>query len=302
MHDYDPTSPHDTVPARPVSSATSGPPVAGSPGGAGAALPPPPASSPDSSASVTMAEQLRLPEVRRLRSNRRSRRIMAAALMSAVIGLAAACGPSSATATSLSPTAAGSGSAGGLGSGGAGSNARSGPAAGGAAGTVGSVTTSSFTMSTSTGQKVTIDEASSTTYQTGTSSTSASAITKGETVLVLGTTNGTTITATQVIVQSTGNYGSAASSAARVIPFQSGAQSTSKLVGQIPANYSQGSGTIVSGTIANNATEAALAAYPGGLVDRVVQLSNGEYEVHYIGVNWPHHVFVNQDFKVVGAN
>jgi hypothetical protein len=157
-------------------------------------------------------------------------------------------------------------------------------------------------MSTSTGQKVTIDEASSTTYQTGTSSTSASAITKGEAVLVLGTTNGTTITATQVIVQPTGNYGSAASSAAGVIPFQSGAQSTSKQVGQIPANYSQGSGTIVSGTIANNATEAALAAYPEGLVDRVVQLSNGEYEVHYIGVNWPHHVFVNQDFKVVGAD
>jgi hypothetical protein len=48
--------------------------------------------------------------------------------------------------------------------------------------------------------------------------------------------------------------------------------------------------------------EAALAAYPGGIVDRVVQLSNGEYEVHYIGVNWPHHVFVNQDFKVIGAN
>jgi hypothetical protein len=24
-------------------------------------------------------------------------------------------------------------------------------------------------------------------------------------------------------------------------------------------------------------------------------------EVHNIGVNWPHHVFVNQDFKVVGA-
>jgi hypothetical protein len=28
---------------------------------------------------------------------------------------------------------------------------------------------------------------------------------------------------------------------------------------------------------------------------------HGEYNVHYIGVNWPHHVFVNQDFKVVGA-
>jgi hypothetical protein len=33
-----------------------------------------------------------------------------------------------------------------------------------------------------------------------------------------------------------------------------------------------------------------------------VQLSNGEYEVHNIGVNWPHHIFVNVAFKVVGAN
>jgi hypothetical protein len=158
-------------------------------------------------------------------------------------------------------------------------------------------------MTTSTGQKVTVDEASSTTYQKGTSPTSASAITTGEPVLVLGTTSGTTITATQVIVQPPGGVGSAASSAAAgVIPFQSGAPSTSKQVGQIPPNYSQGSGTIVSGTAANMATEAALAAYPGGVVDRVVQLSNGEYEVHYIGVNWPHHIFVSQDFKVVGAN
>jgi hypothetical protein len=31
-------------------------------------------------------------------------------------------------------------------------------------------------------------------------------------------------------------------------------------------------------------------------------LSNGEYEVHNIGVSWPHHIFVNQSFKVVGAN
>jgi hypothetical protein len=87
-----------------------------------------------------------------------------------------------------------------------------------------------------------------------------------------------------------------------VVPFKKGAGATSKQVGQIPASYSQGSGTIVSGTTANNATEAALAAYPGGVVDRVVKLSNGEYEVHNIGVDWPHHVFVNQDFKVVGAN
>jgi hypothetical protein len=119
---------------------------------------------------------------------------------------------------------------------------------------------------------------------------------------VLGTTSGTTITAAQVIVQPNGDGGAAASSAAGVIPFQRGATTTSKQVGQIPANYTQGSGTIVSGTTANQATEAALAAYPGGVVDRVVQLSNGEYEVHYIGVNWPHHIFVSQDFKVVGAN
>jgi hypothetical protein len=54
-------------------------------------------------------------------------------------------------------------------------------------------------------------------------------------------------------------------------------------------------------TAADQATKAALAAYPGGVVDRVVQLSDGEYEVHDIGVNWPHHIFVNQDFTVVGA-
>ena len=118
---------------------------------------------------------------------------------------------------------------------------------------------------------------------------------------MLGTTSGTTITATQVIVQPTSG-GSATSSAAGVVPFTRGQPTTTKQVGQIPANYSEGSGTIVSGTAANKATEAALAAYPGGIVDRVVKLSDGEYEVHYIGVNWPHHVFVNQDFEVVGAN
>ena len=225
--------------------------------------------------------------------------IIGAALLGAGIALSA-CGTSSTAATSPAPTATGTGSAGGLGSGGGGSNARSGPAAGGASGTVDSVSTSSFTMSTAAGQQVIVNEASSTTYQNGTSSISASAITSGEGVLVLGTTNGTTITATQVVVQPI--VGAAASASAGVIPFQPGATTTSKQVGQIPANYSQGSGTIVSGTTANKATEAALAAYPGGVVDRVVQLSNGEFEVHYIGVNWPHHIFVNQDFKVVGAN
>jgi hypothetical protein len=169
-------------------------------------------------------------------------------------------------------------------SGGQASNARSGPAAGGASGTVDSVSTSSFTMTTIAGAKVTVYEASSTKYKKGTSSTSASAITSGDRVLVLGTTSvlfgtngGTSITATQVKVQPTE-------------------------VGQIPTNYVEGSGTIVSGKAANQATEAGLAAYPGGVIDRVVQLSNGEYEVHNVTVKWPHHIFVNQDFKVVVAN
>jgi hypothetical protein len=155
-------------------------------------------------------------------------------------------------------------------------------------------------MSTSAGQQVTVTEASSTTYQKGSTSTSASAMTSGESVLVLGTTSGTSITATQVIGQPGG--GSVTSSAAGVVPFQRGAPTTSKRVGQIPASYTEGSGTIVSGTTANKATEAALAAYPGGVIDRVVKLSNGEYEAHNIGVNWPHHIFVDQDFKVVGAD
>jgi hypothetical protein len=181
--------------------------------------------------------------------------------------------------------------------GGGASNARSAPSAGGTVGTVGSVSTSSFTVSTSAGQKVTVRKGSSTKYRTGTRSSAASAVKTGKPVLVLGTTNGTTITATTVIVQPKGLSASSA-----VVPFQQGAPSASKQVGQIPASYSQGSGTIVSGTTANKATEAALASYPGGIVDRVVKLSNGEYEVHNIGVNWPHHIFVNKSFKVVGAN
>lgn len=182
-----------------------------------------------------------------------------------------------------------------------GSNARSGPAAGGSSGTVAGVSTSSFTISTSAGQHVTVDEVSSTTYRKGTGTTAAG-VTKGESVVVLGITNGTTITAGQVIVQATHGGGATSSSAASVVPFQRGAQSTSKQAGQIPADYTQGTGTIVSGTAADKATKAALAAYPGGIVDRVVKLSDGEYEVHNIGVSWPHHIFVSQNYKVVGAD
>ena len=200
---------------------------------------------------------------------------------------------------SAAPAAASSSPAGGFGSGG-GSNARSGPAAGGSAGTITSVSSSGFTLTTATGQKVTIKEASSTTYEKGTSTATSGAVTTGEPVLVLGTTDNTTITATQVIVQPPSTSGS--NPGGQVIGYSKGTQGSSEKVGQIPSDYTEGSGTIVSGTTADKATEAALAAYPGGVVDRVVAIGNGDYEVHYIGVNWPHHIFVNQDFQVIGAN
>jgi hypothetical protein len=234
-------------------------------------------------------------------SRKLTRSLIVGAVAIAVAGgsygiVSATSSSSPAAASSASPA---SGYAHAPGSGGGGSGARSGPAAGGAAGTVSSLSVSGFTLTTSAGQKVTIKEASSTTYQKGASAASASAITTGEPVLVLGTTNNTTITATQITVEPAGNAYTASS--AQVIPFQQGAPATSKQAGQIPADYTEGSGTIVSGTAAAKATEAALAAYPGGLVDRVVKLSNGDYEVHCIGVSWPHHVFVNQDLKVIGA-
>jgi hypothetical protein len=224
---------------------------------------------------------------------------VAAVLLCAVVGLSVALALSS-SGTAPQPVT-GSSPAGGPAAGGSGSNARSGPAAGGAAGTVTSVSGATFTMTTAAGQTVAVDEASGTTYQDSAGPSSASAITTGTDVLVLGTANGTTLTATQVLVQPAGSDGSATATAAGVIPFQPGTPTTSKQVGQIPADYTEGSGTIVSGTAANLATQAALAAYPGGVVDRVVQLATGEYEVHYIGVNWPHHIFVDQEFTVVGA-
>ena len=184
---------------------------------------------------------------------------------------------------------------------GGGSNARSGPAAGGSIGTVATVSASGFTLTTSAGQKVTVKVTSSTAYRQGAEAAPASGVTAGESVLVLGTTNSTTITASRVIVQPR-LTAPKPSWAGTVVPFNRGAQSASKQAGQIPAAYTQGAGTIVSGTAANKATRAALAVYPGGIVDRVVKLSNGEYEVHYIGVNWPHHIFVNQDFKIIGAD
>ena len=88
----------------------------------------------------------------------------------------------------------------------------------------------------------------------------------------------------------------------QVVPFKRGAPSTSKQVGQIPASYKRGVGHDRQRNGGEQGDRSRVGRLPGGIVDRVVKLSNGEYEVHNIGVNWPHHIFVNQDFKVVGAD
>jgi hypothetical protein len=103
------------------------------------------------------------------------------------------------------------------------------------------------------------------------------------------------------IADSGSSGGASAATVGKVIPFHRGQPSPATKVGQVPASFSAGTGKIITGTAANKARAAALAAYPGGTVNRVVLLSNGEYNVHVIGVNWPHHVFVDQSFKVIGA-
>jgi hypothetical protein len=302
MSTNEPEIPFEDPLGRPMSSAAE--PHAAGGSRRGVTSPPPPSSRPGGMPMSTDTAP-HLPKMRRIISNNKSRRVAVVVLALSVLGVSVGLATSSsATPPSVSAPAqkpVSSADAIGVPASGGGSNARSGPATGGASGTVGNVSATSFTMTTSAGQDVTVEEALSTSYKKGTTSTSAAAVTKGETALVLGTTDSTTITASQVIVQWNGEA-PVPSSAAGVVPFQRGAPTTSKQVGQIPASYSEGSGTIVSGTTPNNATEAALAAYPGGIVDRVVKLSNGEFEVHYIGVNWPHHVFVNQDFEVVGAD
>ncbi|TKA08136.1 hypothetical protein [Actinacidiphila oryziradicis] len=253
--------------------------------------------SPAGSAPGTMAVQAGRPSVRRLLSKKRGGWIVAAGLTCAVAGLAGAgtssaaefsssASPLSAAATSA-PTATPTG------------GPVTGPEPGGATGIVDTTSTSGFTFATATGVEVTVNEASSTTYKRGADSASARAVKKGASVLVLGTVNTATITATQVIVQPKGDGGAAAAKAAGVIPFQQGVPSPTKSVGQVP-NYTEGEGTIVTGTTANKATKSAQAVVPGGIVDRVVLLSDGEYEVHNISINWPHHVFVSKDFKVLG--
>jgi hypothetical protein len=179
---------------------------------------------------------------------------------------------------------------------------RSGPADGGATGIIQSTSTSSFTISTWTGVDVTVDETSATKVHGGPKRD----VWKGESVLVLGLVDDesstTTITAAQVDVQKHGNGGVATGKRDGVEPTTPGTPGPTKSVGTIPSDYVEGEGTIVSGAQAYAAVTAAQAVFPGGIVDRVVQLGNGDYEVHNIGIAWPHHVFVTENYKVMGAN
>src|SRR5438477_164718 len=84
----------------------------------------------------------------------------------------------------------------------------------------------------------------------------------GVTLIVAGGTYG--------IVDATSGGGSTTASAAtsKVIPFDRGNPSPAKVVGQVPKGWTAGSGTLVTGTTANKAKAAAVAAYPGGTVNR----------------------------------
>jgi cytochrome c-type biogenesis protein CcmE len=181
-----------------------------------------------------------------------------------------------------------------------GGGARSGPADGGATGIVQTVSTSGITLTTATGVEVTADEDAATKYKVGSLPATVHAVRTGESVLVLGLVDNSTIAATEVVVQPGGDGGVKQAARVGVIQFQQGVSSPTKSVGQVPSDYTEGDGTIVSGTVADKATAAAQAVVPGGIVDRVVRLSDGEYEVHNISVNWPHHVFVSSDFTVLG--
>lgn len=70
-----------------------------------------------------------------------------------------------------------------------------------AAGTVSSVSASGFTLTTGAGQHITVTEKPSTSYRKAGSPATASAVTRGAAVAVLGSLNGLNMTATVVAVQ-----------------------------------------------------------------------------------------------------
>jgi hypothetical protein len=177
------------------------------------------------------------------------------------------------------------------------------PADGGSTGIVATTFESGFTITTATGVVVTVNETpfTKTVDATGEHVDFDLNIRQGTSVLVVGLNNAATITADWVVIQPHGDGGAAAAKAQDVIPFETGVPSPAKSVGTIPASYTEGGGTLVSGTLAYVPVWVAQAVFPGGIVDRVVSLSDGSYEVHNVGINWPHHVFVSKALVYLGA-
>ncbi len=204
------------------------------------------------------------------------------------------------------PAGAGPGGFGGPGAGGAARPPRAPPSEGGTVGKVESLSPGSIEITMSSGQKATVLRSSHTTYGRGAGKALGSSIKEGETVLVIGIVQDiqgerkTSIDASLVVAQPVGiDYAPAASGAAA--PPQRGAPPAEKRVGQIPSNYVEGEGTIVGPAEADKAIPLALAAFPNGIINRVVKLSDGTYECHHVGVTWPHHVFISKDLKYLGA-
>jgi len=98
-----------------------------------------------------------------------------------------------------------------------------------------------------------------------------------------------------------GGSGSANAAPSGQSPQGAGRSGQPQVNGQAPQNWSPGTGTIITGAAADKATAAAVAQYPGGTVNRVLQLSDGSYAVHRIGTSAPHHIFVSTDFRVTGT-
>jgi hypothetical protein len=121
------------------------------------------------------------------------------------------------------------------------------------------------------------------------------------TLVVAGTAAIAVTVGGYAIAHTNSSGGASAASTGKVVPFHRGQPSPATKVGHVPAGFTPGTGELITGTAADKAKAAAVGAYPGGTINRVVLLSNGEYSVHMIGVNWPHHVFVDQSFNAVGA-
>ena len=204
----EPATPDGNIGSSEGSQPNIGPSLGGAPSDMGIAPPPPPwwTAAPQQWASAPLPPQAtRGRQFPRLLSSRMAGWVVAALLACAVVGLSIVVATTPSTTSVPSPT--NRVPAGGVVPGSGPFAGRFGAGLGGASGTVDSVAVSSFTMTTRAGQKMTVDELSSTTYRSGASSASASAVTAGARVLVFGSTSRSTIRATQVIVLPTGGGG-----------------------------------------------------------------------------------------------